>query len=46
MPETLDKYIERAKSVLDANWTGFYTMPAPGLYPHQWNRDSGYRHGL
>ncbi|MEV5409369.1 hypothetical protein AB0K60_11120 [Thermopolyspora sp. NPDC052614] len=29
-----------ALAVLDANWTGSATVPAPGLYPHQWNLDS------
>ncbi|GAA4233882.1 hypothetical protein FHR32_005281 [Streptosporangium album] len=29
-----------AWSVLDANWTGSATVPAPGLYPHQWNWDA------
>jgi hypothetical protein len=29
-----------AVAVLDANWTGQVTVPAPGLYPHQWNLDS------
>ena len=28
--------------VLDANWTGSYTIPASGLYPHQWSWDSGF----
>ncbi|WP_433254393.1 MGH1-like glycoside hydrolase domain-containing protein [Streptosporangium sp. CA-135522] len=31
-----------AWSVLDANWTGSATVPAPGLYPHQWNWDSTF----
>lgn len=34
--------IERAKQILDANWSGRSTIPAPGLYPHQWNWDSGF----
>ncbi|RJL21452.1 MGH1-like glycoside hydrolase domain-containing protein [Bailinhaonella thermotolerans] len=29
-----------ALAVLDANWTGRATMPAPGIYPHQWSWDS------
>ncbi|MFJ2031107.1 MGH1-like glycoside hydrolase domain-containing protein [Streptosporangium sp. NPDC087985] len=29
-----------AWSVLDANWTGSATVPAPSLYPHQWNWDA------
>jgi hypothetical protein len=35
-------YVERAKGILDANWTGTSTRPAPSLYPHQWNWDSGF----
>lgn len=31
-----------AWSVLDANRTGSATVPAPGLYPHQWNWDSTF----
>src|SRR5437868_3747602 len=29
-----------ALSVLESNWTGTATVPAPGLYPHQWSWDS------
>jgi len=41
--------IGEAKMVLDFNWTGYYTMPGPRLYPHQWSWDSaliaiGYAH--
>ncbi len=42
MPDSIKRYIKKAKSVLDSNWAGNYTMPAPGLYPHQWNWDSGF----
>ncbi len=31
-----------AKSVLEKNWTGTFTKPAPNLYPHQWNWDAGF----
>ncbi|MEM8906374.1 MAG: trehalase family glycosidase, partial [Bacteroidota bacterium] len=31
-----------AKAVLEANWTGQFTKPAPSLYPHQWNWDTGF----
>ncbi|NIO05927.1 MAG: DUF547 domain-containing protein [Proteobacteria bacterium] len=31
-----------ARQVLNDNWTGSYTKPSPGLYPHQWNWDSGF----
>lgn len=34
--------LERAKAVLASNWCGSYTKPAPRLYPHQWNWDSGF----
>lgn len=33
---------ESAKTVLASNWTGQFTKPAPSLYPHQWNWDSGF----
>lgn len=33
---------EAAARVLDANWTGTATVPAPGLYPHQWSWDSAF----
>lgn len=35
-------YIERARDILDNNWTGSSTKPAPSLYPHQWNWDTGF----
>lgn len=31
-----------ALAVLEANWTGSSTIPAPGLYPHQWSWDSAF----
>ncbi len=37
-----NNYSEQAKSVLQSNWTGEFTKPAPHLYPHQWNWDSGF----
>lgn len=33
--------LDAAKSVLNHNWTGSFTKPAPSLYPHQWNWDAG-----
>ncbi len=42
MADTIKMYIRKAKSVLDENWTGSYTIPAHRLYPHQWNWDSGF----
>jgi len=35
-------YIDKARKILDGNWTSSYTRPSPGLYPHQWNWDSGF----
>ncbi|MDT8273069.1 MAG: DUF547 domain-containing protein [Desulfomonilia bacterium] len=32
----------KARKILDENWTGTFTKPAPSLYPHQWNWDSGF----
>jgi hypothetical protein len=32
--------VQRAKMILDFNWTGDYTKPGPRLYPHQWSWDS------
>jgi hypothetical protein len=34
--------VARAKAVLDANWLGRATKPAPSLYPHQWSWDSAF----
>jgi len=34
--------MKQAKRILEDNWTGAYTKPSPGLYPHQWNWDSGF----
>jgi hypothetical protein len=31
-----------AREVLDENWQGRYTIPAAGLYPHQWSWDSAF----
>lgn len=35
-------YLKQAQRLLVDNWTGHYTRPSPGLYPHQWNWDSGF----
>ena len=48
MSDTSD-LVEQAKAVLDSNDRGSYTIPAHGLYPHQWLWDScfiaiGLRH--
>ncbi|HID30471.1 MAG TPA: hypothetical protein EYP19_10775 [Desulfobacterales bacterium] len=42
MSRIFSNYVEKAKRILDQNWTGSYTKPAPSLYPHQWNWDSGF----
>ncbi|MDJ0898525.1 MAG: trehalase family glycosidase [Xenococcus sp. MO_188.B8] len=34
--------VEKAKIILNNNWLGKSTKPAPDLYPHQWNWDSGF----
>lgn len=34
--------IAAAKTVLDGNWMGAATKPAPRLYPHQWSWDSAF----
>ncbi|MCC2659305.1 MAG: hypothetical protein K0R37_79, partial [Arthrobacter sp.] len=32
----------RATAVLEANWRKTHTVPAAGLYPHQWSWDSSF----
>ncbi|MCB9039508.1 MAG: glycoside hydrolase [Lewinellaceae bacterium] len=39
MYETL---LKTAQGVLENNWNGTFTKPAPSLYPHQWNWDAGF----
>jgi hypothetical protein len=34
--------VHRAKEVLEGNWMGSATKPAPKLYPHQWSWDSAF----
>ena len=34
--------MRQAKKILKSNWSGSYTKPSPGLYPHQWNWDSAF----
>lgn len=34
--------INQAKAVLEANWKDGFTIPCEGLYPFQWNWDSGF----
>ncbi len=33
---------QRAREVLEGNDKGGYTIPTAGLYPYQWNWDSGF----
>ncbi|WP_425414895.1 MGH1-like glycoside hydrolase domain-containing protein, partial [Promicromonospora kroppenstedtii] len=33
---------DAAIRVLNSNWTGRHTVPATGLYPHQWSWDSAF----
>jgi hypothetical protein len=42
MSRVFGEAVRRAREILDANWTGHSTRPAPGLYPHQWNWDSAF----
>lgn len=37
-----DPLLTAARQVLDHNWNGRFTKPAPSLYPHQWNWDAGF----
>lgn len=42
-PESeLHELVDGAREVLRANDLGAWTKPAPNLYPHQWNWDSGF----
>jgi len=42
MAKVFADYVERAKRILEDNWTGSSTKPSSSLYPHQWNWDSGF----
>lgn len=42
MSDIVIEYVRKGRSVLEANWRGRYTVPAAGLYPHQWNWDSAF----
>jgi hypothetical protein len=39
---TPDMVSARATVVLEANWRTSHTVPASGLYPHQWSWDSSF----
>ncbi|MCB9214212.1 MAG: glycoside hydrolase, partial [Alteromonas sp.] len=34
--------VKRAQKVLLQNWKEGFTIPCEGLYPFQWNWDSGF----
>lgn len=38
----MNDLITQAKKVLENNWQAGYTIPCQGLYPFQWNWDSGF----
>jgi len=45
----MNDLVDRARAVLDGNWTGRHTVPSRKQYPHQWSWDSafialGWRH--
>ncbi|GAB3525352.1 MGH1-like glycoside hydrolase domain-containing protein [Arthrobacter monumenti] len=42
VPNVADALTTAAIHVLDNNWAGSHTLPASGLYPHQWSWDSGF----
>jgi glycogen debranching enzyme len=42
MSETFTDLLIRSKGVLEKNWLGHATRPAPDLYPHQWSWDSAF----
>jgi hypothetical protein len=40
--DELDRLRRRAQATLLRNWRGTSTVPAAGLYPHQWSWDSAF----
>jgi hypothetical protein len=42
LTETTRRISDAAKAVLADNWLGGSTIPAHGLYPHQWSWDSAF----
>lgn len=42
MTEDYTDLAQQAKDVLEGNWLGHATKPAPNLYPHQWSWDSAF----
>lgn len=48
-PSEIENLAQEARNVLEQNWTGSFTRPAPAQYPHQWSWDAvfvaiGYAH--
>ncbi len=41
-PEEIEQLAGVAKEVLEKNWTGSFTRPASGQYPHQWSWDTAF----
>ncbi|NED94687.1 hypothetical protein G1H11_05125 [Phytoactinopolyspora alkaliphila] len=39
---TWSSLADEAGRILEGNWSGGYTTPASGLYPHQWSWDSAF----
>ena len=37
-----ERIVAEATRILEENWRGLYTVPAGGLYPHQWSWDSAF----
>lgn len=37
-----EQLLLRAQAILEQNWKGGFTVPTSGLYPFQWNWDSGF----
>lgn len=40
--EKFQSLIEQAQEVLNENWTGNFTQPAPSMYPHQFSWDAAF----
>jgi hypothetical protein len=41
-PAEREALLRRAEAVLEANWTGRWTVPSRSLYPHQWSWDAAF----
>ncbi|HHP7243763.1 MAG TPA: amylo-alpha-1,6-glucosidase [Elainellaceae cyanobacterium] len=42
LPSSQKALIQQAHAILQGNWLGNSTKPAPSLYPYQWSWDSGF----